>query len=153
MELKRVTPKEKTTIWEMQKEAFAELLARYKDYETSPGNEPVEKIEAKLLQPYTYFYYIIVKNHVVGAIRVVDRKDGSPKRIAPLFIMKQYRNKGYAQSAIAEAEKIHGQHNWTLDTILQEDGNCYLYEKMGYHKTGQSEIINDKMTIVYYKKD
>ena len=60
MELKRVTPKEKTTIWEMQKEAFAELLARYKDYETSPGNEPVEKIEAKLLQPYTYFYYIIV---------------------------------------------------------------------------------------------
>ena len=52
-----------------------------------------------------------------------------------------------------EAERIHGKHHWKLDTILQEKGNCYLYEKLGYHKTGKTEIINDKMTIVFYEKD
>ena len=26
---------------------------------------------------------------------------------------------------------------WRLDTILQEKGNCHLYENMGYEKTGE----------------
>jgi hypothetical protein len=40
-----------------------------------------------------------------------------------------------------------------LDTILQEKDNCYLYEKLGYRQTSKTEIINDKMTIVFYEKD
>ena len=67
--------------------------------------------------------------------------------------MKEYRNRGYAQAAIREAEKIHGDSCWCLDTILQEEGNCHLYEKLGYRKTGETKIINDKMTIVFYEKD
>ncbi|MDE5858832.1 MAG: N-acetyltransferase, partial [Oscillospiraceae bacterium] len=59
---------------------------------------------------------------------------------------------GYAQRAIKEAENIHGNGGWELDTILQERGNCYLYEKMGYRQTGQTKIINERMTIVYYEK-
>ena len=153
VELRRATKKDTNTIWKMQIEAFAELLSKYEDYDTSPGNETIERIEAKLLQPFTYFYYIIVDDNIVGAIRIFDMKDGSRKKIAPIFIMSKYRNKGYAQSAIIEAEKIHGQDNWKLGTILEEKGNCYLYEKMGYHQTGQTEIINDKMTIVYYEKN
>lgn len=54
---------------------------------------------------------------------------------------------------IAEAERIHGPHQWKLDTILQEPGNCYLYEKMGYHQTGYQTVIKDDMTIVDYEKD
>ena len=50
------------------------------------------------------------------------------------------------ESIYSDAEK------WELDTILQEPGNCYLYEKLGYRKTGESEIINNKMTIVFYEK-
>ena len=34
-----------------------------------------------------------------------------------------------------------------------EKGNCYLYEKMGYHKTGQTHEINERLTLVFYKKD
>ena len=87
-------------------------------------------------------------------IRIVDCKDGvTRKRISPIFIMPEYRNQGYAQQAIKEAERIHGENHWKLDTILQEKGNCYLYEKLGYHQTGKTEIINDKMTIVFYEKD
>lgn len=152
MELKRASVNDAETIWHMQKEAFAELLDKYRDYDISPANELIERIEERLLQPYTYFYYIIEDNNTVGAVRVVDMKDGSRKRISPIFIMKEFRNIGYAQRAIAEAENIHGHDGWELETILQEKGNCYLYEKMGYRKTGRTEVINERMTIVYYEK-
>ena len=33
--------------------------------------------------------------------------------------------------------------DWELDTILQETGNCYLYEKMGYYQTGKTEKVID----------
>ncbi len=66
--------------------------------------------------------------------------------------MPEYRNKGYAQQAIKEAERIHGKHHWKLDTILARQ-LLFIYEKLGYHKTGKTEIINDKMTIVFYEKD
>ena len=90
----------------------------------------------------------------VGVIRIVDCKnDVTRKRISPIFIMPEYRNKGYSQQAIKEAERIHGENHWKLDTILQEKGNCYLYEKLGYHQTGKVEQINDNMTIVFYEKD
>ena len=92
MELRRATEKDSHTIWKIQTEAFAELLTKYEDYDTSPGNETVESIRAKLLQPYTYFYFIIVENNAVGAIRIIDMKDGSRKRIAPLFIIKETKD-------------------------------------------------------------
>lgn len=152
MQLKRATIKDADMIWQLQKNAFSELLAKYEDYDTSPGNESIERVRTKLLQSFTYFYYILEKDNVVGAIRVVDRKDGSAKRISPIFILHQYRNRGLAQQAMLEAEKIHGKNNWKLDTILQESGNCHLYEKMGYSKTGHTKVINKKMTIVYYCK-
>ena len=84
---------------------------------------------------------------------MVDKKDGSRKRISPLWIMEEYRNKGYAQDAIRAVEDIYGKDNWCLDTILQEKGNCHLYEKMGYHRTGKTDKINERMDIVYYEKD
>lgn len=139
-------------LWQMQKVAFSGLLEKYQDYETSPAMETLERITWKLRQPDTCFYRIEAGGEIVGAIRVVDAGDGSPKRISPLFILPQYRGKGYAQATILEAEKHHGAHNWELGTILQETGNCRLYEKMGYRPSGRRTVINDKMTIVGYEK-
>lgn len=142
------------TILQMQKVAFAELYEKYQDTETSPATEKYEDILFRFNQPETTYYFITADNEKVGVIRVVDFKDGvTRKRISPISIMPKYRNKGYAQHAIIEAEHIHGKHNWKLDTILQEAGNCYLYEKLGYHQTSKTEIINDKLTIVFYEKD
>ena len=137
----------------MQREAFAELLEKYQYYDISPATESLEKIQWKITHPGSYYYFILVGDQTVGAIRVLDLKDGSRKRISPLYILPDYRGKGYAQVAIGEAERIHGADNWQLDTILQEAGNCYLYEKMGYHQTSHRTVINDKMTIVEYEKD
>ena len=141
-------------ILQMQKEAFSELYAKYQDTERSPATEKYEDILFRFNQPETTYYFITTDNIKVGVIRIVDCKDDTTrKRIAPIFIMPKYRNKGYAQQAIKEAERIHGKQHWKLDTILQERGNCYLYEKLGYHQTGKTEQINDRMTIVFYEKD
>lgn len=141
-------------IWSMQIEAFRELLEKYQDYETSPGSEPIEKVLARLEQPQTYYYFIMAEGHKAGAVRVVDFKDDSArKRISPIFIMPEFRRRGYAQKAIESAEKLHGGRNWELDTILQEPGNCHLYEKMGYRKTGKTKQINERMTLVFYAKE
>ena len=140
-------------IWKMQLEAFAKLLEKYQDYDTSPAAEPMEKVVRRFEMEGSTYYLIMAGMEEVGVIRIVDKKDGSRKRISPLWIMPAYRGKGYAQLAMIEAERIHGSDHWSLDTILQEKGNLHLYEKMGYHQTGKIEKINEKMDIVFYEKD
>ncbi len=140
-------------LWKMQIDAFYDLYEKYQDAETSPATEKIDKIIMRLNQSFTYYYFIEANGIIVGAVRVVDRQEeGMAKRISPVFIMKEYRNKGYAQKAIQLVEEIHGSSNWELNTILQEKGNCYLYEKMGYHQTGKTETINNKLTLVFYRK-
>ena len=68
-------------------------------------------------------------------------------------MLPQYQRLGIAQKAIRMVEALHGSSNWELSTILQEKVNCHLYEKMGYRQTGKTEVITDKMTLVFYKKD
>ena len=153
MRLVRANINDCEKIWSLQREAFVDLLAKYQDYEISPANEPKEYIQAKLLDEFTFFYFIYDKDNIVGAVRVVDRKDANRKRVSPIFIMKEFRNKGLAQKTFEEIERLHGSDNWMLETILQEEGNCYLYEKIGYKRTGKIENINERMDIVYYEKN
>lgn len=145
--------KDAQTVQAMQREAFGGLLEKYQDHDISPATEPLEKIRWKITHPGSYYYFIRADEKIVGGIRIVDGKDGSRKRISPLYILLACRGKGYAQAAMAEAERIHGANHWQLDTILQETGNCYLYEKMGYHQTGHETVIKENMTIVDYEKD
>ncbi len=151
--LVRIGLDEAETLWKLQTKAFEDLYEKYQDTDTSPATEKLDKIIMRLEQDFTYYYYIVDDGVTVGAIRIVDFKNDEPKRISPLFIIKEYRGKGYAQKAMLLAEKIHGETNWELDTILQEKGNCYLYEKMGYYRTGETHQINENMTLVFYKKD
>lgn len=153
IELKPVFQDDIETVWKMQVEAFSELLKKYQDYDISPAAESMDKVSARFEQPWTTYYFIVADDEKVGVIRVVDKKDGSRKRISPIWIMPEHRNRGYAQWAILETEKIYGSDNWSLDTILQEKGNLYLYEKLGYHRTGRVDKINEKMDIVFYEKD
>ena len=153
IQLIKATVKDAEQIWTMQTESFAELLDRYQDFETSPACEPIDKVICRLEQSNTYYYFIKADEKIAGAIRVVDNSDGSWKRISPLFILPEFRNQGIAQKAIEKAEAIHGNTGWSLDTILQEKGNCHLYEKMGYRQTGETKIINEKMTLVFYRKE
>ena len=151
IDLIRASLKDTKEIWEMQVKSFGELLDKYQDFETNPASEPISNIEIRLKQNFTFFYFICIDNKKVGAIRIIDHKEEN-KRISPIFILPKYRNKGIAQSVIKICEEIHGNNNWELSTILQEKGNCYLYEKLGYRPTGKTQVINDKLALIFYEK-
>ena len=153
VQLLRAAENDAEKIQAMQQTAFAGLLEKYQDHDMSPASESLEKIKWKITHPGSFYYFIRVGEVIVGCIRIVDTGDGSRKRISPLYIMPDHRGMGYAQAAMLEAERIHGASHWRLDTILQETGNCYLYEKMGYHQTGHQTVIKENMTIVEYEKD
>ncbi|MCM1104097.1 MAG: GNAT family N-acetyltransferase [Clostridium sp.] len=137
----------------MQVRAFKKLLEKYQDFDTSPANESPERVEARLKQDFTFYYFICIGQQKVGAIRIVDKKEtGKNKRISPIFILPEFQGRGIAQEAIRLCEKVHGNGNWELDTILQESKNCHLYEKMGYRQTGKTEFINERLTLVFYEK-
>lgn len=152
IQLIRATVEDAGQLWEMQVKSFQKLLDKYQDYETSPANEPIDKMIWRLNQEVTYYYFICMDNVKVGAIRVIDYHTDRNKRISPLYVLPEYQNRGIAQKAMLICEEMHGSEKWELDTILQEEGNCYLYEKMGYRKTGKIKKINDKLTLVFYEK-
>ena len=139
VKLIKTSKEDMNTIWLMQKEAFGGLLEKYQDHGISPASESYERIIEKYEMEGSFYYFISDSGVNVGVIRIIDKNDGSRKRISPIWIMSEHRNKGYAQAAIIEAERIHGSDNWSLDTILQEKGNLHLYEKLGYHRTGKSK--------------
>ena len=153
LKLIRATADDAEIIWNMQKTAFSEMLEKYKDYETSPAKEPLDKTVKRLNSPSTYFYFICVNEEYIGAIRIIDKKrEGENKRISPVFIMPEHRNKGYAQAAIKAVENIHGAGGWELETVLQEAASCRLYEKTDFRRTDKIKIVNDKMSLIYYVK-
>lgn len=41
---------------------------------------------------------------------------------------------------------------WELDTILQEESLCRLYEKRGHFRTGEYHRIQEGMDLVRYRK-
>lgn len=151
--LSRASAADAERIHAMQVKAFAPLLEKYQDVGTNPASESVDRVRARLRQGWTYYYVIEADGEAAGAIRVVDAGDGSRKRISPLFVLPEYRNRGIAQAAIRLAEEKHGASGWTLETVLQEPGNLHLYEKMGYRLTGEAHAVNERMTLVLYGKE
>lgn len=88
IELKRVTINDINGIIEMQKEAFKPLLDKYHDDKINPYNESYKKVLFKIKN---YFYYfIIICGEKVGAISIRDKKDGTKKKIAPIYILPRF---------------------------------------------------------------
>ncbi len=137
---------------DIQLESFKPLLKKYQDYEMSPGNESIEHILRRYNQSFTTYWLIKNFEKTVGGVRVITGPNGR-YRVSPIFILPSEQGKGIAQEVFRLLEEFYQDSKlWELDTILEEKGNCYLYEKMGYKKTGRLEKIKDGMTIVYYEK-
>jgi GNAT superfamily N-acetyltransferase len=152
--LEKATIENVEEIHQMQIKSFKSLLEKYKDYDTNPGNENIGRIIQRFNQEFTDYYLIKIENISVGAIRVIRLDNGLKCRVAPIFILPEYHNRGIAQKVFEIIEeKYKPKNGWILDTILQEEGNCHLYEKIGYKKNGKIEKINENMDIVYYEKN
>mgnify|MGYP000160578628 CR=1 FL=1 len=139
-------------MWALQKAGFAELLRKYQDVELNPACEPLERVQGRLMRTKGAAYFITAEGERVGAIFVRWQDDGW-KKLGPLWVLPAWQGRGIAQQAIRLVEEIHGSRCWVLDTILQEQGNCHLYEKLGYRRTGGTRVVNERMTLVDYVKD
>lgn len=138
-------------IHEMQVKAFGPLLEKYQDFDTNPAAETAERIVQRFGQEFTDYYLIRLDNVDIGGVRICDF--GEVCRLSPIFILPEFQGCGYAQQAMLLLEARYPQaRQWKLDTILQEEKLCCLYEKMGYRKTGEYHKIKDSMDLVYYAK-
>ncbi len=71
----KATEKDAELIHRMQVESFHEIYLRYRDNETNPVNESVEKILQKLKRPDSHLYLIKFENNFVGGVRIVVKND------------------------------------------------------------------------------
>ncbi|QPQ31335.1 GNAT family N-acetyltransferase [Lysinibacillus sp. JNUCC 51] len=152
LRLEKAIENDAQAIFDIQVKAFMPLLNKYEDYETNPANETIERVISRINQQNGSFYKILADNTLVGAIFVHWREEVQ-FWISPMFILPTHQGKGIAQKVINLIEGMFPQATtWELATILEEERNCYLYEKMGYSKTGRSKKLNDNVTLIFYKK-
>ncbi|PUB13391.1 N-acetyltransferase [Paenisporosarcina sp. OV554] len=152
VKLEKAIESDANAIFEIQVIAFKPLLEKYKDFNTNPANETINRVVTRINNPTGDFYKIIAENVLVGAIYVFW-KEQTQFWISPMFILSAYQGKGIAQQAITLIEKFFPHATtWELATIMEEERNCYLYEKLGYIKTGVIKQLNDDTTLVFYKK-
>ena len=152
IEITKATIDDLSLLYKMQIESFKILLDKYKDFDINPGNESLDRIMEKYNQRFTTYWMIKYGGKEVGGVRVITGGHGR-YRISPVFIIPSQQGKGIAQEVFRLLEEFYVDSKvWLLDTILEEKGHCYLYEKLGYKKTGKPEKIKEGMTIVYYEK-
>lgn len=158
IKLKLVTEKEAECLHRLQIEAFMPLYEKYKDDDTSPAKEKLEKVIEKINEENADFYFIMFNGENVGGVRVRWHQDKkvyeNVKWISPIFIISKFQNKGIASNVIEQLFDIYPNTlEWRLDTIKQEEGNCHLYEKCGFVRVGDDIVLNENMTLVNYVKN
>jgi len=140
-------------VFEIQRAAYKPLYEKYRDDEWSPYMESKEFVLQKYTRVNVVGYVFEIDSIKVGAVRITIYPEIKKAKISALCVLPEYQGQRIAQRALLEIEKIHSEvETWFLDTILQEEGNCHLYEKIGYKRTEKIQKINDKMTLVYYEK-
>lgn len=153
--LEEVRPNEIEQMYDLQIRSFMPLYEKYHD-EGSPAIEPIDRVKARAEIPTRKYYFIVKDGARVGAINIRSKpslNDDTILYISPLFIAPEYQNQGIGYAAIQKAFAMHPEaKEWRLDTILQEKGNCHLYEKCGFVRTGEEQVVNESMTLINYVK-
>lgn len=150
--LVRASEEDARLLYTMQLRAFRRLLAAYRDYATNPANEPMTKTLARLREENTAYYVVYEDDAPVGGLRIRVY----PERVllGPLYILPEKQGRKIMQAALRAIEEMyHDIPVWELETICEEAGNCHLYEKMGYRQTGVRKAVNERMTLVWYRKE
>ena len=149
--IKQIKNTELIKAFSMQKKCFKPIYEKYYD-ETSPYKESFAKFVLRTKKSSFQMYWIVDNSTKVGQIWIATKNDTA--KLARLFVLPKYQNKGYATKAIIDIEKLYSYYNhWQLDTIKEEKKNVHLYQKLGYKPNGKEKVINDKMTIIEFEKE
>lgn len=152
VELVLATKEDAESLHQMKYLSFLPIYNKYHDDETSPVKESMDKVIRCIEMENSDYYLIKFNNELVGGVRVVERQAGI-FYISPIFILPQFQNRGIGYIAIKTLFIVYPYAiTWRLDTILEEKGNCFLYEKCGFSKTGKEKKITNNMTLIDYEK-
>ena len=152
VELNRATIDDAQALLEMQKTCFAPHLQRYQDYEVNPAMMKLDRL--KWLIENENFYKIIYNNIWAGAINIRKLDSSGHYKLHIIYVLPEFQNRHIGQSAIQLAENLFGDaKSWCLETLEDMPSNRRVYEKMGYRFTGETQKINDKLTLVLYHKE
>lgn len=137
----------------MRIKSFSVLSKRYQSFIEDNCESKLKQKSFELInEPFVDYYTIKSDGIAVGAFRIV-KNDIKLYCISPIVILAEYQYKGITQKVLQLIEHIyHDMKYWKLYTILQEQENCFLYEKLGYKKTGIAEIVNNDMILIHYEK-
>lgn len=145
------TAEDAPRLLEIQKACFAPHLARYGDVESSPATASLAHILG--LIGNDFFYKILAGEAWVGSINIRRLGGDGRYKLHMINILPEHQGRGIGQAAIALAErKFPDARRWYLETLADMAGNRHVYEKLGYAFTGQTEKINEKLTLVFYEK-
>lgn len=152
VELVKMKKHEMFKAWRYQKKGFRDTLEKYRDYDTSPATERPKKFALRFNNPIIDSYWVFYNGRIAGAMDIGRKKEYT--LLNRFYILPEYRNQGIGQRALKIAEsKYPDSAEWRLDTISEEKNNIHLYEKLGYVEYGERKIINERMTIINYKKE
>ena len=153
LQLVKANERDAIDLFAIQQIAFRPLLEKYKDYDTNPANETLDKVIKRLRNSSGMFYKIVYINQLVGGINVLWREGTHEYRISPMFISPEFQGIGIAQETLRMVESFYPlATSWELATIKEEERNCHLYEKCGYVQTEGPRKINENTTLIFYKK-
>lgn len=152
VKLIKAEEKDNLLLQELKKESFMEILNKYKDYDTNPALESIEKINKEISDESSDYYIISVNNENIGGIRI-ENKNKNIYRISPFFIIPKYQGLSIGYEVLTMIfQKYTKAKCFILSTIKEEKRNCHLYEKAGFKRSEGEINIKDNMTIVSYEK-
>ena len=153
IELQKTTVEQAPKWLEMQIEAYTPYLEIYHDYDVNPAAETLERVIERMNAPCQEHFFIVKDGEVAGSVRTGWWPDTTRYRIGGILILPRFQNRGIGQVAMNLVESRYpNATTWELDTLLQEKRNLHFYEKLGYQREGGESVVNDKLTLVFYKK-
>ena len=150
--LEKATVNDAKVLHAIQVKSFLPFLEKYKDTDTNPACESIDKTLHRINDPLRGFYKILRDGTLVGGIAIKHTNPGT-LFLGPIFIDPEFQNQKIAQKALKLIEDIFPRIDFfELATIAQEKGNIHLYEKMSYIATGENKKISDSMIILFFRK-
>ncbi|MCL2409306.1 MAG: GNAT family N-acetyltransferase [Oscillospiraceae bacterium] len=154
IELQKLTIADAPKWHKLQVEAYAPLLEKYQDHEISPASESLEQIVERMKAPFRDHFFVLKDGEVTGGVRTAWLTGATRYGLSGIFILPRFRDMGIGQIAMnLVAARYPDAETWELETILQEELNIHFYEKLGYKRVGEENVVNENMTLVSYIKE
>jgi GNAT superfamily N-acetyltransferase len=135
----------------IQKEAFRSLYKIYNDLE-SPFLQSLNRIIEKISDPDGTYFKILYDKIICGGVYLFHLED-TVFKVGIIYILPEYQHQKIGARAIKLAEQTSpSATEWEVDFPLDLHKNEKFYRLLSYIDTGRREVINENLTLAFYRK-